>query len=72
MKRNFFIIVLLFLITFCNSQELNSKVSIDYSKISTTNPQIYKTLEKSLTDFVNKLICPLSGINVSASRPMIN
>ncbi len=56
MKHNFFIIVLLFSITICNSQELNSKVSIDYSKISTTNPQIYKTLEKSLTDFVNKTV----------------
>lgn len=36
------------------AQELNCKVSINYDRITNANTQIFKTLERSLTDFVNK------------------
>ena len=36
------------------AQELNCKVSINYDRITNANPQIFKTLERSLTDFINK------------------
>ncbi|HEU4495820.1 MAG TPA: DUF4835 family protein [Flavobacterium sp.] len=36
------------------SQELNCRVSINYDRITNTNTQIFKTLERSLTDFINK------------------
>ncbi|MBC7524563.1 MAG: DUF4835 family protein [Flavobacterium sp.] len=57
MVRNCFYIILI-LISFSQNgfgQELNCKVIVDYSKLSaTTNTQVFKTLEKSLNDFVNK------------------
>jgi hypothetical protein len=34
-------------------QELNCNVKINYERITDANPQIFKTLEKSLSDFVN-------------------
>ena len=49
---------ILFLILLVNgaiqAQELNCKVSINYDRITNANPQIFKTLERSLTDFINK------------------
>lgn len=36
------------------AQELNCKVSINYDRITNANTQIFKTLERSLTDFINK------------------
>lgn len=46
--------LLLIMITFtANSQELNCKVQINFDRITDANPQIFKTLERSLTDFVN-------------------
>lgn len=36
------------------AQELNCKVSVNYDRITNANTQIFKTLERSLTDFVNK------------------
>lgn len=49
------ILFLLLLITgSLQAQELNCKVSINYDRITNANPQIFKTLERSLTDFVNK------------------
>ncbi len=35
------------------AQELNCTVSINYDRITDANPQVFKTLEKSLNDFVN-------------------
>lgn len=44
----------LILISFsANAQELNCRVRINYDRITDANPQIFKTLEKSLTDFIN-------------------
>ncbi len=39
---------------FANAQELNCTVAIDFQKIGTTNQQVFKTLETSLNEFVNK------------------
>lgn len=49
------ILVLFFLILACSSkaQELNCAVTINSEKVSQTNQQIFKTLQKSLNDFVN-------------------
>src|SRR5690606_12343744 len=35
------------------AQELNCKVTVGYDKITNVNPQIFKTLETSLNDFMN-------------------
>lgn len=52
--RNYFSFLLILIVSFAHSQELNCKVTIDYSKVSATNVQVFKTLETSLNDFVNK------------------
>lgn len=54
--RKLLILVLLFTLPSLFCQELNSKVIVDYSKVSTSNPQIFKTLEIALTDFINKTV----------------
>ena len=38
------------------SQELNCKVVVNYDKITNTNNQIFKSLETSLSEFVNKTV----------------
>jgi uncharacterized protein DUF4835 len=49
------IICLLLLVTgFANAQELNCEVRINSDRVGATNQQIFKTLEKSLNEFVNK------------------
>src|SRR5690606_40833923 len=35
------------------AQELNCRVTVGYDKITNVNPQIFKTLETSLNDFMN-------------------
>lgn len=46
--------LLLVMITFsANAQELNCNVKISFERITDANPQIFKTLERSLGDFVN-------------------
>lgn len=37
-----------------NAQELNCQITVDAQQVNQTNQQIFKTLERSLTDFVNK------------------
>jgi len=49
-----FSLLLLLLFGFANGQELNCTVKINADKVGGTNIQVYKTLEKALTDFVNK------------------
>lgn len=39
---------------FAKAQELNCTITINSDKVSQTNQQIFKTLERSLNDFVNK------------------
>ena len=45
---------LLLSLSIVQAQELNCVVKVNADKISGTNTQVFKTLEKSLTDFVNK------------------
>jgi hypothetical protein len=52
--RNYFSFLLVLIISFAHSQELNCKVTVNYSKVSATNVQVFKALETSLNDFVNK------------------
>lgn len=45
---------LLLSLSFVQAQELNCIIKVNADKVGGTNTQVYKTLEKSLTDFVNK------------------
>jgi hypothetical protein len=46
--------ILLVMVGFsANAQELNCTVKINYERITDANPQVFKVLERSLTDFVN-------------------
>lgn len=54
MKKSLYIIVLLLFSNFSFAQELNAQVQIDYTQIGGSNIQTFKTLEKSLKDFINK------------------
>lgn len=53
--RKLFSLTLLFVFTlsFIHAQELNCRVTINTQKIGQTNQQIFKTLEKDVTDFMN-------------------
>ncbi len=46
-------LLLIFFSFTAKGQELNGNVKVNYSMITDANPQIFKTLEKSLNDFVN-------------------
>ena len=52
--RKIFTILFILLFTIVQGQELNCKVIINYDKVTNTNNQIFKSLETSLNDFVNK------------------
>ncbi|MDO6739849.1 MULTISPECIES: DUF4835 family protein [Polaribacter] len=55
MMRKIIFLFALFLITSnINSQELNCLVNINYDQISGSNRQVFETLQKSLTEFVNQ------------------
>ncbi len=54
--KKIFSLFLLLTITLIQAQELNCIVKINANQVATTNKQIFKTLEKSLTDFINKTI----------------
>ena len=45
---------LLFFISISQAQQLNCTVQVNADRLNTTNKQIFKTLEKSITEFVNK------------------
>jgi hypothetical protein len=45
--------LLVFFALSAQGQELNCTVKISYDRITDANPQVFKTLEKSLNDFVN-------------------
>ena len=46
--------VCFFSISVMKSQELNCLVTVNYSQIQGSNTQVFKTLEKSLTEFINQ------------------
>ncbi len=54
MRKILFCFLLLFSIFVLNSQELNSSVSVNFNQIQGSNTQIFKTLEKSLKEFINQ------------------
>ena len=51
-----YVVFLFFSLQSLFSQELNGKVIVDYSKVSTSNPQVFKTLENALNEFINKTV----------------
>ncbi|MDX8554018.1 DUF4835 family protein [Tenacibaculum sp. 1B UA] len=52
--HKFFFIVFLLSVTFSSySQELNATVIINSDKIQSSNKQVYQTLQKALTEFIN-------------------
>ena len=50
-----FLFLLLFIISFAplSAQELNCSVTVNSDQVAQTNQQVFKTLERSLNDFVN-------------------
>lgn len=48
------ILVLLFVVGSTNAQELNCTVKVNFEQVASSNNQVFKTLETSLSDFVNK------------------
>ncbi|MEO0527095.1 MAG: DUF4835 family protein, partial [Bacteroidota bacterium] len=54
MRSPFISLVFLFSILFVTGQELNCVVTVNSDQVNQTNQQIFKTLERSLNDFVNK------------------
>jgi len=54
--RKFLIVIVLLSVTFAQSQELNCKVVVNSDQVATTNNQIFKNLETSLNDFMNKTV----------------
>lgn len=54
--RKIFSFLFVCLFAIAHSQELNCKVIVNYDKITNTNNQIFKSLETSLNEFVNKTV----------------
>lgn len=54
MKKLFYIFAFLLFAQYSFSQELNAQVQINYAQVGGSNTQTFKTLEKSLKDFINK------------------
>ncbi|MEY8779983.1 DUF4835 family protein [Allomuricauda sp. XS_ASV26] len=54
MRNILFVIFLLFAVLRAYAQELNCQVTVNSDQVGQTNQQIFRTLERSLNDFVNK------------------
>ena len=54
MRSILFILVFVVSLTTLSAQELNCTVTVNSDQVGQTNQQIFKTLERSLNDFVNK------------------
>lgn len=52
--RNVYSLLLVLAFGIAQAQQLNCTVNVNADKVAVTNKQIFKTLEKSLTEFVNK------------------
>ncbi|WP_431161716.1 DUF4835 family protein [Flagellimonas beolgyonensis] len=52
--RNVLLVLFLLLFTALPAQELNCVVTVNSDQVGQTNQQIFRTLERSLNDFVNK------------------
>ncbi|GAA4768276.1 MULTISPECIES: DUF4835 family protein [Flavobacterium] len=51
--RNYFTLLLFFVFGLSQAQELNCTVSFNTDQVAATNQQVFKTLQKSLTEFLN-------------------
>lgn len=51
--RNYLLFMLLLVSSVVSAQELNASVSFNTDQLTATNQQIFKTLQKSITDFLN-------------------
>lgn len=47
------LIAFIFFSGILNAQELNCTATVNYDKVTNVNPQIFKTLEKQISDFLN-------------------
>lgn len=54
MRKVFGLLIFLFLAFAINAQELNCLVTVNSDKISGSNRQIFKTLESSISEFINQ------------------
>jgi len=54
MRKITFLLVFMFIALGVKAQELNCTITVNSDQVSQTNQQIFKTLERSLNDFVNK------------------
>jgi hypothetical protein len=54
MMRKYYSLILICFFADIQAQELNCKVVVNYDKITNANNQIFKSLETSLNEFVNK------------------
>jgi hypothetical protein len=54
MRKITFILVLMFMVVTIRAQELNCILTVNSDQVSQTNQQIFRTLEGSLNDFINK------------------
>lgn len=54
MRKLFYILVFAFATLQLSGQELNALVTVNSDRISGSNKQVYKTLETSLTEFINQ------------------
>ena len=54
MRKLLFFFSFLITFTFGEAQELNCEVVVNSDQVNQTNQQIFRTLERSLNDFVNK------------------
>jgi len=54
MMRTIYSLLLVLVFGIAQAQQLNCIVSVNADKVTVTNKQIFKTLEKSLAEFVNK------------------
>ena len=52
--RTIYSLLLVLVFGIAQAQQLNCTISVNADKVAVTNKQIFKTLEKSLTEFVNK------------------
>ena len=53
MKKLFTLFLLIFIFNNASSQELLANVTVNYQQLQGSNQQTYKTMEKSLRDFIN-------------------
>ena len=54
MRKIYCLLILFFVVLTTNAQELNCLVTVNSDKISGSNRQIFKTLESSISEFINQ------------------